>query len=298
MAATLDAYLPFDSGAGASVQESQWRDMMKHMLGSESGVIRGFGSDMLCFGDSSGMQVKVNTGECWMRGHYGNNTSQKTLAIASNSSGNPRVDIAVIRCHFGNNNIVLDIVQGTPAASPVAPSVTQNTTMWETKLADIAVANGAVTITSGNVTDQRVYTSAIAKHTKSNTVSIPASGTSYVDIVFNTTEIATGSVSRNSTGDQFTLNRSGIWQISAIGAFAPSSSGGRRIQITNSGATVVFARADVPTMGSSENTYVSTSTTEKFAAGQVLKMRMWQNGSTAINTVGGEVSITFSWMGP
>src|ERR1043165_4726871 len=170
MAVTLDSYLPFDSGAGASVQESQWRDMMKHMLGSGSGVVRGFGNDFQTIGDSSGMQVKVNTGECWMRGHYGSSTSQKTLPIASNSSGSTRIDIVVIRCHFANNNIVVDVVQGTPGGS--APSVTQNTTMWETKLAEVTVTNGAVTITSGNVADRRVYTVAYSKWTRNTTQSL------------------------------------------------------------------------------------------------------------------------------
>src|SRR6266498_4982574 len=168
MALVLEEYLPFDSGPGASVQESGWRDMMKHMLGSASGVIRGFGNDFSAFGDSSGMQVKVNTGECFIRGHYGNSSSLKTLPISSNSSGNPRIDIVVLRAHFGNNNIVVDVITGTPAGSPTAPSVTQNTTMWETKLAEVAVANGAVTITAGNVTDRRAYTVAYAQYIRTS----------------------------------------------------------------------------------------------------------------------------------
>jgi hypothetical protein len=295
MAVTLDEYLPFDSGPGASVQESGWRDMMKHMLGSASGVIRGFGANMACLGDSSGMQVKVSIGECFMRGHYGNNTSQKILPIASNSSGNPRIDIAVIRCHFGNNNIVLDIVQGTPATTPSAPGVTQNTSMWETKLADIAVANGAVTITAANVTDQRVYTSGVASYNKTNSVSVP-SGT-YTNVPFNTTELATGDVSLNSAGTIATVNRAGIWQLSANVGFEPLASGGRRIIIADSSDNS-YSRSDTPTMGGTEQTYLSTSTTEQLAAGATVKVRVWQNGTGAINTVAGWANLVLTWIGP
>jgi hypothetical protein len=295
MAVTLDSYLPFDSGAGATVLESQWRDMAKHFISSASGVIRGFGSGMLCFGDSSGMQVKVNTGECYMRGHFGSVTSQKVLPIGSNSSGNPRVDIAVIRCHFADNNIVVDIVQGTPAASPVAPTVTQNTTMWETKLADIAVANGAATITAANVTDQRVYTSAIAKFTKTNVVSVP-SGT-YTNIPFNTIELRTGDVSLNAATTIATVNRSGLWQMSANVGFEPLSSGGRRIIIADSSDNS-YSRTDTPTMGASEQTYLSTSSTEYLAVGATVKVRVWQNGASAINTVAGWATLVLTWIGP
>jgi hypothetical protein len=295
MAVTLDAYLPFDSGPGASVLESQWRDMMKHMLGSASGVIRGFANAFQTIGDSSGMQVKVNTGECFMRGHFGSSAAQKTLPIASNSSGNPRVDIAVLRVHFANNNIVLDIVQGTPAASPVAPSVTQNTTMWETLLAEIAVANGAVTITAANVTDRRVYTSGVYKLTKTNSVSVP-SGT-YTNVPFNTIEIPTGDVTLNTATTIATVQRAGIWNLSANVGFEPLSSGGRRIIIADSSDNS-YSRTDTPTMGASEQTYLSTSSVERLSAGATVKVRVWQNGASAINTVAGWANLVLTWIGP
>jgi hypothetical protein len=295
VAVTLDSYLPFDSGAGATVLESQWRDMAKHFIGSASGVIRGFANAFQTIGDSSGMQVKVNTGECFMRGHFGASSSQKTLPIASNSSGNPRIDIVVLRVHFGNNNIVLDVVTGTPAASPSPPSVTQNTTMWETLLAQVAVANGAATITSGNVTDRRVYTSGVAKFTKTNATSVPAS--TYTSIPFNTIEIPTGDVTLGSTSTIVTVERAGIWNLAANVGFEPSSSGGRRIIIADASDNS-YARSDTPTMGASEQTYLSASTTERLSAGATVKIRAWQNGAVPINTVAGWVTLVLTWVGP
>lgn len=295
MAVALDSYLPFDSGAGATVLESQWRDMAKHFVASSAGVIRGFGSNFNCFGDSSGMQVKVSTGECWMRGHYGSTSSQKTLAIAANSSGNPRIDIAVIRVHFGNNNIVLDIVQGTPGASPVAPNVTQNTSMWETKLADIAVANGAATITAGNVTDQRTYTTVFAKASRSTTLNVPL--TTYTVPAFDTIDAATADVTWNAAGGVATLQRSGIWTLDAGVGWAANSAGGRRIIIADS-ADNSYYRTDTPNMGASEQTYQQTSGTRYLAAGSTVKVRLWNNVGGGISTVAGWLYLSMTWIGP
>jgi hypothetical protein len=60
------------------------------------------------------MQVKVKTGKGMIRGHYGETTVEKTLPIAANASGNPRIDRVVLRGDFVNNRIEVDIIQGTP----------------------------------------------------------------------------------------------------------------------------------------------------------------------------------------
>lgn len=296
MALTLEKYLPFDAGPGASVQEADWRDMMKHMAGSASGVIRGFGNDFQTIGDSSGMQVKVNTGECFMRGHYGNSSTQKTLSIASNASGNPRVDIAVIRVHFGNNNIVVDIVQGTPAASPVAPVVTQNTTMWETKLADVAVANGAVTITAANVTDRRTYTVAYAKYTRTTTQTLTTN--TLTDITFNFNDFASGDVTPNSaTPTTFTLNRAGLWTITAQAGWLVNSTNSRLIYITDSTNTPLYAQTECAPSADVE-TLLQCTAIERFAVGQTIKVRVRQNSGGNLSLSGGNQQVVFIWNGP
>jgi hypothetical protein len=297
VAVTLDTYLYFDSGAGASVAEAGWRASMKHMLGSGSGVIRGFGNDFQTIGDSSGMQVKVNTGECWMYGHYGASSAQKTLAIASNSSGNPRIDIVVLRCHFGNNNIVIDVVQGTPAASPTAPNVTQNTTMWETKLADVAVANGAVTITSGNVTDRRVYTLPYAKYTRTTNQSI--SHNTVTDVVFNSTDFPHGEVVPNSTSlpSVFTLNRAGLWMISAQVSFDINGSNSRLLFITDTTGTPLYGQQSVSAVPGAE-TIVQVQAIERFSVGQTVKVRVRQLSTITLNLIAGLEQVVFIWVGP
>jgi DNA-binding phage protein len=148
----MDAFNPFD---GVSVEEAEWRAFMRRS--SVSGVLRNVGSELATFGDSTGMQVKVPTGEVWTEGHWGSVTAQKTLAITSNSSGNPRKDLVVARCDFANNRVELDVLVGTPAATPLVTLPTQSVSIWEVPLAIVTVASGAVTIAASNVADARQW---------------------------------------------------------------------------------------------------------------------------------------------
>lgn len=150
MAVTLTSYAPFDSGAGADVTEETWRNFMKHVL--DTGPLANVLNEFELYADSSGMQVKVRSGEAWMQGHWGTKATETTLPIDANSSGGTRTDRAVLRADFVNNRLELDILKGTPGVV----AVTQNTSIWEVSLGQISVANGAVTIAAGNITDERL----------------------------------------------------------------------------------------------------------------------------------------------
>lgn len=157
MAVTLDTYAPFDAGAGANSMEATWRAMMRHLL--SSGPIRGEDLEFEVFADSTGMQVKVRTGEAWMRGHWGEGTSTKTLPIAANSSGSTRIDRVVLRLDATNNLIELDVVGGTPG-SGVPTALTQNASIWEESLATVSVPNADASIDAAQVTDDRTWSTA------------------------------------------------------------------------------------------------------------------------------------------
>lgn len=80
---------------------------------------------------------------------------QGTLTVASNSSGNPRIDLIVAQVHdvaSSSSFADVNIITGTPAASPSPPAVPANAIA----LAQVAVANGATH--PGAVTDLRTYT--------------------------------------------------------------------------------------------------------------------------------------------
>lgn len=153
MATAFDLSYPYD---GVDAFEEEWRDMFR-ALGS--GVVAGLANELAVFGDSSGRQVKVPTGAIWAAGQFGRITSQKTLAVAANGAGQPRIDRAVVRNVFGSG-IELDVLTGTPGASPSPPTLTSDGTMQEFSLAKIGpLAAGFTTVAAGQVTSEALYVS-------------------------------------------------------------------------------------------------------------------------------------------
>lgn len=151
MATVLDTYAPFDAGPGANVTEDTWRAMMRR--GNIAGVVKGVGGELLPFGDSTGMQIKIPAGECVIESYWGSSTSTKTLAVTANATGSTRYDLVVARANWVANTVEFDVVAGTT----VPPAVTRNTSMWEVPLAVVTVTNGAVTITAAQVQDARQW---------------------------------------------------------------------------------------------------------------------------------------------
>lgn len=298
MATTIDTYLPFDSGAGANVTETGWRDMMKHMLGSASGVIFGFDNNFSTVGDSSGMQVKTSSGQCFMRGHYGRNASTRTLAIATAHATLARKDAAIIRADFVNNRIELDVLTGTAAASPVLPTLTQNTSVWETLLAEVNVAAAVGTISAAAVVDRRVYTTGFAKYLRTTTLSVPS--VVFTTIAYNSVVNATGDVSANTAGDQFTLLRSGLWCVTAMCGIAPSTvaTAGQSLQIQDGSGTPIYAEGTDVGSSTTVANFMGCTATERFTNGDTIRTQVWQNQGTSRNTVASKATITFLWIGP
>jgi hypothetical protein len=151
----VQTYFPFDSGAGANVTESQWSLMAQNFL--NTGVIKGKLNELSVYADSTGMQVKVKSGQAWMQGHLFQSGAEETLSISNANATNPRIDRVIVRIDWIANTIQLAILAGTPAASPVAPALTQNNSRWEISLAQVYVGTNVSTIAAGNVTDERIY---------------------------------------------------------------------------------------------------------------------------------------------
>ena len=136
------------------VNQSNWSDYFYPSI--PDGVIAGIGNEMLPYGNSSGLNVYVSTGECRVRSHRGALTAAKTLSIEAASSANPRIDLVVARVNYLTSVVTIAVKTGTPASTPAAPAVTQSAgNTWEIPLAQVAVAKNATTITADDVTDMR-----------------------------------------------------------------------------------------------------------------------------------------------
>jgi len=156
MTVTADSYGPFDAGPGLIVTDDQWSLYARQLL--TNGVMLGELNQLLPFGDGSGMQMKIDTGNAFIQGFYGRwSTAVSVLGVAANTSGQTRIDLAVVRLNMTSKLLELDVKSGIPSVSPAPPSLQQDSTTWEEPLAQIRVASGTTSITSVMVTDARKF---------------------------------------------------------------------------------------------------------------------------------------------
>jgi hypothetical protein len=106
---------------------------------------------------SSGWAAIVGTTQANMGTYVGFNDATVTLSVNTADPTNPRIDLVCMTVndayYTGSlNNVILQVVAGTPAGSPVAPALPANSI----SLATVAVGAGATALTNANITDTRV----------------------------------------------------------------------------------------------------------------------------------------------
>ena len=116
---------------------------------------------------ASGWAAIVGTTQANMGTYVTYNDASVVLSLNTANPTNPRIDLVCATVndayYTGSlNNVVLQVVAGTPAGSPVAPALPANSIT----LATVAVGAGATAITNANITDTRVLV----------TTNIPESG--------------------------------------------------------------------------------------------------------------------------
>jgi len=156
MTTTLSA-VPFDNSP--ILDEATWRAFMRHARGS--GVIREYPTDpdklneYEVYADSTGMQIKVKTGVAWVRGVFAPNASERTEAISAAHATLDRIDRVVLKLDTVNRTVTLEVVAGTAAGSPAAPTLTNTTSIYYIKLAQVFVTHAITTIAANMITDER-----------------------------------------------------------------------------------------------------------------------------------------------
>lgn len=135
-------------------------------LYSSTGII---GSASLAVSANSpvGMSVLVATGWAAIIGttqanmgvYTTFNDAVATLTVTAANPTNPRIDRVVVTirdAYYSGafNDVIFQVIAGTPAGSPTAPAVPANSI----SLATIAVGAGVTSINAGNITDTRVST--------------------------------------------------------------------------------------------------------------------------------------------
>lgn len=146
---------------------------LSHDITKQSGVVDLDGGDWAVAEHSpANMSVDVASGFGYLKKtimtYRGYSSAANVVTITANSSGNPRIDSIVAYADLAatpdataSNVLKFAAVAGTPASSPVAPDDTAIVAAIGSGnpylvLADVAVANGASSITDSEITDQRV----------------------------------------------------------------------------------------------------------------------------------------------
>lgn len=151
-----DVYGPFGTSPWS---QAQWyRDAYARAY---SGVF-GTPADTVGTGDLpltlNGLGWSVGLGRAHVRGAgYERTGTAMTGTVTANSNGNQRIDRIVLRRDLAAQTVTIQRLQGTPAATPSAPNLTQSEDgIWEIALFRFNVpANSGTTLT--NVTDERLW---------------------------------------------------------------------------------------------------------------------------------------------
>lgn len=106
---------------------------------------------------ASGWAAVVGTTQANMGVYTFYNDATTTLTITTADPTNPRIDLicATVRDAYYTgafNDVIFQVIAGTPAGSPVAPTLPANSI----SLATVAVGAGVTQINTGNITNTRV----------------------------------------------------------------------------------------------------------------------------------------------
>ena len=150
-----DFGFPFTSITGdRQYSASEWRDYFESLM--TNGVVTYATNELIVKQQAvANKTIYVDLGSMLINGTMRILDTTQNVTIIDNVSGNPRIDRIVARLNYTDRKIEFAVLTGAPAGSPVAPTLTRNTTVWELSLAQIAVANGFSTIVTANITDER-----------------------------------------------------------------------------------------------------------------------------------------------
>lgn len=140
-------------------------------LRARGGVHPGFGGEFVVTqAGSPNMTVLVESGACSIPGsesstqgnYFAVNDAQVTLSITAAHATLNRIDIVVVNIRDAqysgaNNDAQLQVITGTPASSPVAPTAPANSIT----IAQVSVVAADTAITNGEITDTRFYMSGV-----------------------------------------------------------------------------------------------------------------------------------------
>lgn len=202
----------------------------------------------------AGMSVKVASGwgaiigttQANMGAYTFYNDATATLTVTTADPTNPRIDRVVVTvrdAYYSGayNDVIFQVLAGTPAGSPTAPAIPDNSI----SLATIAVGAGVTSILAADITDTRADVTTNLPAPQLNFSVNTQTGTSYTTVLADNGKLVTQS---NGSAITTTIapNSSVDYPVGAQITFAQYGAGQVTIQ-GGSGVTVVSTAATAAT---------------------------------------------------
>lgn len=265
-------------------------------------------------GSTAGMQANANAQTAYglpssltAQGSYGGyNDGTVNLAIAAADPTNPRIDLICASIQDAeyagsNNQPVLQVVTGSPAASPSVPSAPASSVV----LAQVTVAAGATSITTGNITDKRPRVTCLPSSLPalrlrgigSTAMSLPTANTEAVITDWGPSDLANvGDIAYS--GGVFTVARSGLYRFTMSIQWPVYSTNFQTLQYVKiSGANTLIGMQSAPYSASiTTNYFIESSGDLPLSAGNTVQAAI----QTTTSGVGGVIPRAFSlvrWTG-
>lgn len=178
-------YGPFSTGAGSSFSEDGWSSLLGAAI--PDGVIDHANSlialnKLAVSADNTILGVHIATGRASVRGHWFESDASENVLLSAADPTNPRLDWIVIELDRTNHEVGFTSVTGTPAGSPVAPSLVRSSSTWQIPLAQVAVAAATSVIASGAVTDSRLWARSFNRVSAAGVALMTGISTSVIDV--------------------------------------------------------------------------------------------------------------------
>jgi hypothetical protein len=148
-----ETFYYFDLVNHTEATESEFHKIMM----ARDGYLVGSGSELAVIQNTPpAMNVVVGTGKAWIDGGEYINPAPKTVTIEAADATYTRIDRVVVQVDWVANTALAAIHKGVAAATPVAPTLTQTSTLWEFPLATVTIPTNSVSITTAMLADERV----------------------------------------------------------------------------------------------------------------------------------------------
>lgn len=120
------------------------------------GVMTSVGNGLSVTNNAGSMNINVASGRAWFKNTWTYNDATIVLTPDAAEPVLNRIDSVIVEVNTDINSRVntIKILKGTPASSPVAPTLTNTATLGQYPLADIYIGAGVTAITQVNITNR------------------------------------------------------------------------------------------------------------------------------------------------